>query len=620
MGKRKLQQKEFGDRGQSDIKPLRYALPIKALRSWPKIFRRRRNIQLGVENKSHVTGRAESGEDEIDDMIRIFMREPEESLGCLPRADRIEEFCFEMSIDSLRKADVKQDETRVIAWLDDRNLDCPLEPSEAHCQPLTAYELFRQLEQPRFPSAGPLTPPVTGNRTTLLDADRRLIFITNLDRYSIYALVRTASTHQATALRGALYHHLEFEASLELAARMEGFPMFRLAFHLPFFAVRTSETPQTDCRRDRNKIPLRRRQDISFLNWQADAPSIYLYDAQVSCVITGFDWTRWIAWLFIDTYYFDPGDESEEDVSEYYEDGLSPAGMRADPLTYGLLDADKPIWDPEDYFLTVLKTRFAQVKREWKGVVTKLKSSFRHHHSTHQYRLWSPASGDAERESSHGEELRRSLDWVLLFMHLAKEVNETLSKTLKAYEPFCSRRAGDFVGGLRFPPEHKLLPSIQETFDELCQLRETLDHLLDRCGQYTKELEFKLNLEVREMNTQQLRLALEANRIAEDNKGFSWIILIYVTPLALTSSVFSMQPTVIPVPPTFGWFLALIAILFCVGFLVLTTWFCRWGQVLALTWQYYCAVSCLLRMPRRKRHIPTDEETGSSTTSEGSSV
>ncbi|OQV04501.1 hypothetical protein CLAIMM_09370 [Cladophialophora immunda] len=474
MGKRKPKHRRVsGGRDESQAQPLRYALPAQALKNWPKIFRQRRNIQLGVENKSHVTGRAESGEDDIDKVVRIFMREPEESPGCLPRADRVEEFCFGMSTASLFEAQFNPDGTRrLIAWLDDRNLEGPLDQSGTHCMPLTVYGLLRELERPRFPSAGPVAfQAATKGQTTLTDADRRLIFITDLDCRSIYAIVRTASTNQASALRGALYHHLEFEPSLELAAITEGFPMFKLAFHLPFFALKTSKSPQTDYRRDRNGDPLRRSREVSFLNRQDNDPKLYLYDAQVSCVIAGLDWSRWTGWLFLDTYYFDPEDESREDVWEYYEDGLPVAGMRADPLTYGLNDADRPIWDPEEYFLVVFKTRFAQTEREWRRVVMKLKSSFRHHHSTHEYRLCSPAPSDPSKDESPAKGLRRSLDWVLRVMHLAKELNETLSKTVQSYEPFCSKRAGNFVGGLRFPHANKSLPSIQKTFDELLQTR-----------------------------------------------------------------------------------------------------------------------------------------------------
>ncbi|KIY01980.1 uncharacterized protein Z520_02118 [Fonsecaea multimorphosa CBS 102226] len=622
-GRRKAKQRRVsGGRDEDPAQPLHYALPTPPLENFPIIFQQRRNIQLGVENKSHVTGRAESGEDDIDDVVRIFMREPEESEGCLPRADKVEEFCFGMSTDALRKAHCNPDGTlRRIAWLDDRNLDGPLIQSRARCKPLTVYELLKELEKPRFPSACPATSlATTTGRATLTDADRRLMFISDLDCYSIYAIVRTASTHQASALRGALYHYLEFEPSLELAAITEGFPTFKLAFHLPFFALKTSKTPQTDYRRDRTGDPLRRSRDVSFLNRQDDASPMYLYDVQASCVISGFDWSRWDAKFFMDTYYFDSEDPSKEDIWEYREDGLSAGGMCADPLTYGLVDADMPIWDPQEYFLKVFQPRFAQALREWRMVVMTLKKSFKHHQSTNEYRLHCPLSGDPSKDKTHTKGLRRSLDWVLLFMDLAKELNETLSKTLRSYEPFCSKRAANCVGGLSFPPANKSLPSIQNTFDELCQHKETLDHLLDRCDQRTKQLRYQLDLEVREIGDEHIRIALEANRIAEVNTGLAWIMIIFVTPVALSSSVFSMQSKVISfIPPTFGSFLALSIMLSFLGFLIRTMWFC-WPQAKAIAWQYCCALFGLLRRPRLLRNGPLDEEAGNPATAANLSV
>jgi hypothetical protein len=51
---------------------------------------------------------------------------------------------------------------------------------------------------------------------------------------------------------------------------------------------------------------------------------------------------------------------------------LGEDGLRMDPFTLGLLDADKPIHNPREYFLTVLRIRLNQVRREWQQVVEKL--------------------------------------------------------------------------------------------------------------------------------------------------------------------------------------------------------------------------------------------------------
>jgi hypothetical protein len=56
-----------------------------------------------------------------------------------------------------------------------------------------------------------LTDPVV-----VCDADNRR-FVTDLDRWSIYALIGTASYYQAFALRDAFYKHLAFENFIGVA-------------------------------------------------------------------------------------------------------------------------------------------------------------------------------------------------------------------------------------------------------------------------------------------------------------------------------------------------------------------------------------------------------------------
>jgi hypothetical protein len=54
------------------------------------------------------------------------------------------------------------------------------------------------------------------NPVVVFDADSRR-FVTDLDCWSIYALIGTASWHQAFALRAALYRHLAFENFIGVA-------------------------------------------------------------------------------------------------------------------------------------------------------------------------------------------------------------------------------------------------------------------------------------------------------------------------------------------------------------------------------------------------------------------
>ena len=134
--------------------------------------------------------------------------------------------------------------------------------------------------------------------------------------------------------------------------------------------------PREDHRKDANGDPIRRSIDVSFLNLKSGDMSQYLCQAQISCTISGVDEWRWVAYCFVDTY-FDGEDEARESLLEYHDNAESEYGMNADPLTYGNVDADHPIWDPRAYFLTVLRYRTLQVRREWERVVTNIEKSFR---------------------------------------------------------------------------------------------------------------------------------------------------------------------------------------------------------------------------------------------------
>jgi hypothetical protein len=64
-------------------------------------------------------------------------------------------------------------------------------------------------------------------------------------------------------------------------------------------------------------------------------------------------------------------------VEQYDEDAIKDGGMHADPLTFGVMDAEKAIQAPREYFLFVFRVRIEQVKREWEQVVSNVRKSIR---------------------------------------------------------------------------------------------------------------------------------------------------------------------------------------------------------------------------------------------------
>lgn len=439
--------------------------------SWPSALKKRRNISLEAENKSYLQTRARLGEGDDDDTYQIFMRGPSDPFGPIPRAAKLEEFCSGMSLDTFRRAH-EDGSLSLAVWRDDRNFESNSAVPNARCQSLTAYGLLRDLSRHRFPSAdntfgnplGGLNDQARGQMASILaagidklhtpslelDADRRLIFITDLDRYSIFALVWTATPHQVPALRNALFDHLDFNASLNMTASIDSFPAFELAFHLPFFVLKDAGMGQGDHRRNGAGKTLRRSYSVPSISGPATTCSEWLHEAHISCAVTGSDESRWTAYLFADTYYFDPTDEDREDVSEYETDAFEEHSMHPDALTYGVEDAKKPIWNPRIYFLAVFARRLSQVRKEWEKVVMKFNERIRAFEDRLEAGMVDPGPLNPLTNALN---LPDSLVWVLRTKHLTDRLRHVLSGTIKAYEPFCSQYLACDDGSLRFLEE-----------------------------------------------------------------------------------------------------------------------------------------------------------------------
>lgn len=104
---------------------------------------------------------------------------------------------------------------------------------------------------------------------------------------------------------------------------------------------------------------------------------------------------------------------------------------------------------------------------------------------------------------------------------------------------------------------------------------------MQSCGHYEKELEARLYLETAQVSAEQLQLSVEAmvvgnrqlelstdalklgeqqSQLAKESTWFAWMMILYVSPIALTAGIFSMDSvvmlTVLPfVQPTRTWFL-----------------------------------------------------------------
>ena len=150
------------------------------------------------------------------------------------------------------------------------------------------------------------------------------------------------------------------------AGQPGGRSSFQLSLHLPYYAWRVSPGPRLDSRLDSSGKPLRHVRDVSILDFEGR--SSFLYEAQISCVISGFDERRWVAYGFVDSYF-----DGEDGENARNCDGQDPFGY-----AYAATgDPPNPPESARDFFLYVLEIRAKQIGQEWEMVFNNVHKGFR---------------------------------------------------------------------------------------------------------------------------------------------------------------------------------------------------------------------------------------------------
>jgi hypothetical protein len=318
--------------------------------SWYLDFSLLRNLhddETSVEVKKKV--------DDDDDLGIFFMDPGDAAPRC--EVEVLEDFCRGTSLEDVTLGNGVAGQRRTV-WLDDRANSPDLQSGDRpYKNPLTATELKRALEVPRF------------NHEHVPDAARRLIYITDLDPTCIRALAVTASCHQTTVLRNAIYKHLAFQTSIAVKIPSAGFLTFQLDLHLPFFLLKKSTPPEESVRKV-NEKPRRRWTDMSFLKIDTSesqdrkSKEVWgIHEVQTTCVVAGSDDWRWVGYGFVDA-------EIDGSLTDLSEDDLS-----FDRIAAGELEANIPIWRPRDYWLKLFEIRVEQVRKEWEYLIHKLELS-----------------------------------------------------------------------------------------------------------------------------------------------------------------------------------------------------------------------------------------------------
>ncbi|KAI0535608.1 hypothetical protein GGR58DRAFT_434586 [Xylaria digitata] len=519
--------------------------------SWEIDFGRRKPARTYLlENEAYFRYKYElSGR--RDSFIRTVMKDSRDSQRFFCRADCIESFCGNSSIEALLNVSTGL-ATRPIALLDDRKADLvDMIKETGICRtqkgPLSPKQLYIELKKPRYSTAD----TVISNIGTTIDAgvleiepdaERRLIYITDLNHYTVLALLDTASRQQAYFLRDFICNHLAFAPSIGVTIPFTSFKSFAFVFHFPYYAWRTGPVYFKGDRYMSDGRPLRRGQRLGFLDetpWGVRVTNSEdcIYEAQISCLVAGLDDSSYIGYVFADTYHNGP--HNDESVTNYYEKSNMPGHYSMDPLSGGMLEADRPLWSPRVYFLRILEFRIESVKEEWVNAVSMIQKKTKSYLQDYQVSRDVYLSPDVV---GRGERLRRFHDWTGSTVRLVMDLIHVLSKTLHACDKFQSRDCEYFQDDNAFhkdtPPPSLCLAAIAKHVEEMKDQLQTLQHLEKVCNNISRELEAYIALEDRNITMIQVRTNESVKAIA--------LLAFLISPPTVTSALYSMQDKVLP--------------------------------------------------------------------------
>lgn len=164
-------------------------------------------------------------------------------------------------------------------------------------------------------------------------------------------LVATSPMRNAFALKHFLNRYLRPRGFFRTELTPEA---FILEFHIPYCALR--EDPNVQDARTLGERPLRASRPLPL---GSDDAKEYYHESTNSFMIIGVDEWLWTALCFVEGFY-DP----KRDVREFFT-----LARPLDPCIGGLKFMEWPIWNPREYFLTVLTRRLRQAAREWATLI-----------------------------------------------------------------------------------------------------------------------------------------------------------------------------------------------------------------------------------------------------------
>ncbi|KAK0368306.1 hypothetical protein CLIM01_14337 [Colletotrichum limetticola] len=332
----------------------------------------------------------------------------------------------------------------------------------------------------------------------LVDAERRLIYIVDLNRWSALALVGTAPESLYRHLPDFLLNYIVSKPSIGIHFPTEGPETFSLEFSLPYYVWRTSKTLMQDHRAigsEEETGSLRSSQDVTFLRnlagCDAEREDVdVVYSSHMSCIVTGYDQSRWTCILLCESWFEAevinwPTPDSIARYEDEQQDLQNAFGkvQLLDPMCRGKSDvfaATPAQWLPRSYFVRVLAVRVWQIHQELSSVYFNMNKHIRGIIKQHQRllrRLQRIARGVeiAARWDDVLNELEDFEENILNAKVLVKSISQTLEGIVSSSNLFLSTdvnyllytegRSGEMSANI-----YPYLSQVRRIFNDLRQL------------------------------------------------------------------------------------------------------------------------------------------------------
>ncbi|KAL0766962.1 hypothetical protein CaCOL14_010533 [Colletotrichum acutatum] len=465
--------------------------------NWPQQFSQKPKTAAIPEDRPWAN--FHEGCNSPKDAISLFLTSDDDDVSYHGRVRAILDACHYLDLHDLPSIESLDGEKRV-AWLIDSQLVHGVVRTRDCSGSLTARLLAEVLSKPRYQKCltsntreqGDTREMTKWEDTQAFDAERRLLFLTNLDCWSVLAIVKTATLSQTKLLGDFFYKHLNSITTVGVLFEAWGYPIFSLEFHFPFRVWRTSESLLKDERiKSSNNDALRSSRDVTCLLPTGDgdkANQVHgIYSGHIACLVSGHDYWRWTAHSCIDTW-FDQDEGINEQVIRYANDMQDGRGCDFDPdPCSGGHDASKLYWHPRIWFLRMFSFRLAQIKDEWESVCFHLGQSLEREDRKYKMLLrnlrHSPGLANTEQHRFQVDALENSM---LKSQDILQDLISVIRETVKVGTSFVSTEVNFFLNVDGQPGDatdcYPYLSDIRRRFYELGQLSVRLDSYQAECS------------------------------------------------------------------------------------------------------------------------------------------